>query len=314
VATPSALRLLPARAALREDGLHVALADIPLAELHDPFLQDTLRRVAPKLTLAHLPRPEETLEDHGSAPAGLIFHVARCGSTLVSQLLKLQPGLAVYSEPPAINELLVPPHAASRARLVGSLRAIGSQFSRHAGGPYVLKLSSWNTLFCDVMAEAFPQSPWALCLRDPLEVCVSLLARPPGWLRDPAGPFRAYLGATAAQANGGPSARNVAHAFASFCAAAQRLDPARGLLLRYEGLPRAVWEEALPRFHLSADDLTVERMRSASRNDAKAPRSQARPFTQDVERKRLAADAELRNEVEAIARPALDRLIGRMGG
>jgi hypothetical protein len=305
--------LLPARAALREEGLHVALADIPVAELHDAFLQDTLRRVVPELKLARLPSPEDSPEDPRTAPAGLIFHVARCGSTLVSQLLKLQPGLAVYSEPPAINELLVPPHAASRARLVGSLRAIASQFSGHAGGPYVLKLSSWNVLFCDVIAEAFPLSPWALCLRDPLEVCVSLQARPPAWLRDATGPLWPYIGA-ADRTEVGPSARNVAQTFASFCAAAHRLDPVRGLLLRYEDLPQAVWEDALPRFQMSADDRTVARMRAASRNDAKAPLGQAKPFTDDVEHKRLAAGTELREQVEAIARPALDRLIRRMAG
>jgi hypothetical protein len=313
VTASSEHRLLPARAALREEGLHVALADVPLAELHDPFLQDTLRRVAPELSLVHLPHPEESPEDRGSAPAGLIFHVARCGSTLVSQLLKLQPGLAVYSEPPAINELLVPPQAASRARLVGSLRAIASRFSSHAGGPYVLKLSSWNVLFGDVIAEAFPQSPWVLCLRDPLEVCVSLQARTPAWLKDAASPLRPFMG-DADRTTGWPSSKDVARAFASFCAAAERLDETRGSLLRYEGLPQAVWEDVLPRFHLSADSRTVERMRSASHNDAKAPLGQVRPFAEDVQHKRLAASAELRADVEAIARPALDRLVRRMGG
>ncbi|MGM9491293.1 hypothetical protein [Ideonella sp. YS5] len=307
----SALHPLPARATLRQDGLHVGLADIPPGEMRDPFLQDTLRRVAAELTLTHCPRPEETPADTGAAPAGLIFHVGRCGSTLASQLLKLQPGLAVYSEPPAINELLVAAQGASRARLVGALRTMAQLFSRHAAGPYVVKLSSWNVLFCDVLTEAFPSSPWALCLRDPLEVCVSLEARPPGWLREPAGALRPFLG-VAEGTQGGPTARNVVHAFASFCAAAERLEPSRGLLLHYEGLPEAVWQQLLPRLQMRADECTEERMRSASRQDAKAPVGQARPFAVDGERKRLAASAELRRGVEAIARPAMQRLIERM--
>jgi len=300
---------LPARAALREDGLHVALAGIAPAELHDPFLQDTLRRIPTQLTLLHVPSPQASPAQAGSAPAGLIYHVSRCGSTLTSQLLKLQPGLAVYSEPPALNELLAPPHPASRARLVGSLRALGHLFSKHAGGPYVLKLSSWNLLFCDALAEAFPQTPWALCLRDPIEVCVSLAARPPGWFKNPSGPLQPYLGA-----GGDGKPASAARVFASFCAAAERLDASQGLLLHYDRLPDAVWEQALARFGMQAEPLIVERMRAASRHDAKAPVGQPRPFTQDAALKRQAAPAELRGEVEALARPALDRLIRRMGG
>ena len=46
----------------------------------------------------------------GTPPAGIVFHVARCGSTLVSQLLKQHLGHVVYAEPLPINEILLPPH------------------------------------------------------------------------------------------------------------------------------------------------------------------------------------------------------------
>jgi hypothetical protein len=302
---------LPARAALREAGLHVALANIAPTELHDPFLQDTLKRIPSDLTLAHVPTPERVEADAGTAPSGLIFHVARCGSTLVSQLLKLQPGLTVYSEPPAFNELLAPGHPASRAALVGSLREVAALFSRHAGGAYVIKLSSWNVLFCDVLAEAFPCSPWALCLRDPVEVCVSLQSRPPGWLKAPTSPLRPYLGLRDGTANPTPSS-SVAHAFASFCDAAQRLDPTRGTLVHYEDLPSATWKAVLPQFGMQVDESVIERMQAASRVDAKAPVGQSTPFARDTDRKQMAASAELRGDVETIARPAWLRLLRRM--
>ena len=70
-----------------------------------------------------------------TAPAGIIFHVARCGSTLISQSLKQLGTLAVYAEPQPVNEILVPPHQWPRADMVAAIRALGSAFARHAGGP-----------------------------------------------------------------------------------------------------------------------------------------------------------------------------------
>jgi hypothetical protein len=127
----------------------------------------------------------------GTGPAGIVFHVARCGSTLVSQLLKQHVGLVVYAEPLPVNEILLPPAKWPRAEIVAALRSLGAAFERHARKPWVLKLTSWNTLFCDLVAEAFPSSPWVLCLRDPLEIAVSLLRQPAGWIWDEAGPGRA---------------------------------------------------------------------------------------------------------------------------
>ena len=302
--------LLPARASLGVTGLHVALADIRPGELSDPFLQDTLRRLPRNLQLAHVPHPEVAPANAGAAPAGLIFPVARCGSTLVSQLLKLQPRISVYSEPPAINELLAPPLQGDRARLVGALREVAAMFSKHAEGPYVIKLSSWNVLFGDMLAEAFPDTPWALCLRDPIEVCVSLLARPPGWLKETS-PLRNHLGPLEGAA-GLSAEQRVAHAYASFCTAARRLSPSLGSLVDYEELPDAIWRIVLPRFGIQADDRTIERMQAASRIDAKAPFGQAKAFEHDAARKRSSATAAVRAEVEAIARPALDRLLAHM--
>ena len=131
----------------------------------------------------HVARDSVGWAPRDTAPVGIIFHVARCGSTLLSQSLKRLDGLVVYAEPQPVNEILAPPHKWPRADLVAALRTLGAAFARHARGPYVLKLSSWNTLYCDIVAEAFPETPWVLSLRDPVEVGVSLLASPPGWFQ-----------------------------------------------------------------------------------------------------------------------------------
>ncbi len=174
---------LPIRAALRPDGLLVALRDIKPHELRDAFMQETVARLSGADQLLQVSRADLLKPVTGPQPAGLVFHVARCGSTLVSQTLKQFDGVTVYAEPLPFNEVLLPPHAGSRAEMVGALRALGAALARHAGGPFIIKFSSWNTLFCDLLVEAFPATPWALCLRNPAEVAVSLLRETPGWLR-----------------------------------------------------------------------------------------------------------------------------------
>ena len=161
---------LPVRASLQPTGLYLELRDIGPEQLHDPFMQETTQRVPARQSVIQILKEDLGKASPSSAPAGLIFHVGRCGSTLASQLLKHHERVVVYSESIALNEILVPPRKWDRAELVGALRSLGGLLAQHARKPYVLKLSSWNTLNCDIVRDAFPSTPWALCIRDPLEV------------------------------------------------------------------------------------------------------------------------------------------------
>ena len=305
---------LPARAALRPEGLYLDLRDVGLEQLRDPFLQQTVQRVPSRSTVVQVRRQDLGLVPPGSAPAGIVYHVGRCGSTLVSQLLRQHEKLVVYSEPLAVNDVLVPPQQWSRAELVGALRTLGACFAGHAGKPWVVKLSSWNTLYCDLVAEAFPASPWVLCVRDPLEVCVSLLERRPGWLRDAGEPSHRF----APVVDPGRSARTaeeyLPRLIAAYCRAVGRLDPLRGALVDYETLPEAVWSRVAPAFGLAIDDAARERMSIASRADAKAPVGSPKVFEPDRARKQSAASLALREAVDAIARPELARLVAAFAG
>lgn len=299
---------LPVRAALHPDGLYLALRQIRAEELQDAFMQETVARVPAAEKIVQVAMGDLGKAAAGSAPAGVVFHVARCGSTLISQLLKQQGECVVYAEPLPVNEILVPPHRRPRHELASALRSLADAFARHAGRPWVLKLSSWNTLFCDVVAEAFPDTPWILSLRDPVEVGVSLLGRPPGWLGDRAGttsPFPAIIDPEHASAS---REEYVARLYGAFCDAACRLDPARGRLVRYETLPAAAWEIVAPHFGLPLDERQLQRMAAAARLDAKAPVGQAVGFVRDTATKQAAASAILRQAIDAFARPPLERL------
>jgi hypothetical protein len=296
---------LPARAVLQPAGLYLELRDIAPSELIEPFMQETVDRLQAPRSLLEITAASMVQVSAASAPAGIVFHVARCGSTLVSQLLKQQGGAVVYAEPLPFNELLRLAPQTDPTVLIAALRSLGAAFARHAGRPYVLKLSSWNTLYGDLVATAFPRTPWALCVRDPVEVCVSLLRQRPGWLREPPLFPRVH---DATGATPGPE-RLVADHFAAFCDAAERLPVERGLLLRYESLPDAIWARLGPHFNLTIDDEARARMAAAARDHSKSPPGRPSVFTADSERKRAEASPELLTEVERVARPAYARLL-----
>ena len=292
---------LPTRAALHPAGLYLALRQIAPEELRDAFMQETVTRVPANERLVQIGREDIGKAAAGTAPAGLILHVARCGSTLISQLLKQSDQFVVYAEALPVNEILLPPHKWARSELVAALRSLGDAFARHAQKPYVLKFSSWNTLFCDIVAEAFPDSPWILSIRDPVEVGVSLLAQTPGWLKDPAGPA-SHLGKNSLE-------EYVARLYGAFCEAAGRLDAKRGRLVPYDALPAAVWEIVAPHFSLAMDSELQDRMAKAASVNSKSPVGKAQAFAGDAAAKQAAATAELRQAVDSFARPQLERFM-----
>ena len=273
---------LPVRAALHPTGMYIALRTIGPENLQDAFMQETITRVGANETIVHVARDDLGRVAHGTAPAGIIFHVARCGSTLISQSLRKLDDLVVYAEPQPINEILAPPHRWPRADLVAALRSLGEAFARHAGRRYVLKLSSWNTLFCDIVSEAFPETNWVLSLRDPIEVAVSLQRQPPGWLSGNSETSERLIEVMAGAEHPRSSDERVARAYGAFCAAAARLNPGRGRLVHYETLPAAVWDTVAPHFSLAVDLRRREEIALASRMNAKAPLGSGREFAPDA--------------------------------
>jgi hypothetical protein len=179
----------------------------------------------------------------------------------------------------------------------------------------VIKCSSWNTLYCDLLCEAFPVTPWVLCLRDPLEVAVSLVNDRPGWLA--AGSAAERLFATEVGACDQSTAPTfellAARLLAAFAAAAARLDAQRGLVIDYPQLPGKAWERIVPHFGLQADGAALARMSAATTRHAKAPLGKEVAFAPDSARKRAEATPALTQAIDDFARPGWAALAARAG-
>lgn len=226
----------------------------------------------------------------GIAPTGFVFHVSRCGSTLLAHLLRQIPDALVLSEPGPVDALIRANAAApriGRARRVYLLRAMVSALGqrRSSGqGRLFIKFDAWNLLHLDLIREAFPETPWVLLYRDPLEVLVSAVAQrgvhtqphmmPPG------------LFGLEAEAGQAPAEQYCARVLAAlYRAGLEGHDPARSILLNYAELPEAASARVLPHFGVEPDPETLSHLRGTAGFNPK----QGTIFVPDVDRKQFGA-------------------------
>lgn len=133
------------------------------------------------------------LKSSDRRPAGFIFHIGRCGSTLLSNCLMLADSTVVIAEPSPVSALLTPlSHAGwpiegqdwsqlRRALLCGAInRYLGFKPKSNV----VIKFTSWNLVYAEIMKSLWPRTPYIIVVRDPCEVVVSLLKDPTNWIRE----------------------------------------------------------------------------------------------------------------------------------
>ncbi|MDR3481294.1 MAG: hypothetical protein P4L91_11355 [Burkholderiaceae bacterium] len=110
------------------------------------------------------------------APAAFIFHVSRCGSTLLAQLLGLSRQNVVLSEVPLLDQILrlsvsdsgIAP-ASVEALMSASLRLLARQRNVDEARLFV-KLDSWHVAFAPLIRKLYPATPFVLLYRAPDEV------------------------------------------------------------------------------------------------------------------------------------------------
>jgi hypothetical protein len=236
--------------------------------------------------------------------SGLIFHMSRCGSTLMSQMLAALPRNVVLSEPTPIDQVLRTPSRLPglsddqiAVLLRGMTAALGRRRTAQERDLFV-KLEGWHILLLPLIRRAFPDVPWVFLYRDPLEVLASLSQlRPRPML--PGGIDATLLGVDAATALAMSPDAYSALVLRRVCEAAiAHAADGGGLLIEYRELPGAACAALLDHFGLRYDAEELACMRETARFDAKAPR---RLHVDDSEAKRHGAGEEIRNLAAGLA-------------
>lgn len=275
----------------------------PFAE---PFFDQTLQRLRllPQNRPGNRPRtPVDALVAHAAAaaPTAFIFHVSRCGSTLLCQMLAALARNTVISEARLIDEILRAARQRSEVtdeqRIAWLRGAIGALAPRASGRQMFVKLDCWHVFDVPLLHAAFPEVPKLFLFRDPVEVVVSLLRRPsltllPGTL-PPRAPREALLyGEDAAL----PWEERTAAVIGALLKAAwehrERLTP-----VAYAELPRFAWE-AMP--GTRPDAAEQAQMQRAAEFNSKFP---SEPFRPDSAEKQREASAAVRAAVARFATP-----------
>ena len=123
-------------------------------------------------------------------PAGLIFHVSRCGSTVLGNALRRCQDTIVLSEcDPVLFAIGPHPGAPEPHKLQiqpDLLRSIVSLYSYNSPGPHhnvVLRLHPANLLRIAAVRQVWPDVPCVIVIREPIEIMVSMITEPAGFMR-----------------------------------------------------------------------------------------------------------------------------------
>ena len=108
-------------------------------------------------------------------PTAFIFHVSRCGSTLLSQLLSLDPGNIVLSEVPFFDELLRAQHKKPNTNVTNLSRSLKAAVKfygskKNEQTQLFIKTDSWHIFFHQALRAMYPGVPFFLLYRRPDEV------------------------------------------------------------------------------------------------------------------------------------------------
>jgi hypothetical protein len=302
-----------------DDGWTVEWCRMREERFSDPFFADTIGR-ALRRPFNQAFRRRTRLEALGEAlgganavrPAGLIFHMSRCGSTLVAQMLAALPGSVVVSEAEPVGDVLGARHRdpavtdewrAERLRWI--VTALGNSVS---GDPrrFVLKMDSWHVLDLPVIRRAFPGVPSIMVYRDPVEVLVSH-ERTPGWMMVPIHAEK-LLGLTVDEAVTLPHEDYRARILEGFLRAMLGDDDPACRLVNYAELPGAALEQIPPWFGIDLGIHDRQVIAEAAGRDAKHPYQEHTP---DSKEKQCRASAAIRAAAAARLLPVYQALEAR---
>ena len=226
------------------------------------------------------------------APSGFVYHLSRCGSTLIGRALGSLPGVRLLSEPAPLDHLVraLEHHSNDEQRdaVRWMLSALSPQYSPE-DRQLVVKLDAWHIHLFPLLRRAFPTVPWIFVSRDPVEVMASHKrqrgaqmirgALPRHVVRVPEGDLSPL--------------EYGAHALNSMLESALRYHDDGGLLVDYSELPGAITERIAPHFGIAPGDVSASVLGTHAKNPVL-------PFTADTNVKQAVLSHEARHDIERV--------------
>jgi hypothetical protein len=244
-------------------------------------------------------------------PSGFIFHLSRCGSTLVSQMLAALAQNIVISEPPPIDLILranLKNPEISDERRIRWLQWIIGAFGRKRNADekyYFIKFDSWNTFDLALIERAFPDVPWIFLYRNPIEIIASHMKQRgaqmiPGVVKE------ILPNLDSSEILQMPPEEYCARILGRVCESAlNRLPNRNALLVNYTQLPGAVTSIILEHFRVAYTPEDIEQMKNAAQFNAKTPQMD---FVPDSEIKQKQASDAAHAAAEKWVNPLYEKL------
>jgi hypothetical protein len=273
--------------------------DLTGRDMQEPFFEQTVqeaRLAGARVVRTHLDALQGA---RGLRPSGFLFHVSRCGSTLLMNMLKQSPRVTAVSEPAILYHVLATTwreqSSYSAALLAGAVSALGQ---KRTGGEefYVLKLTSEACLVLPRILAVFPDVPKVFLYRDPLEVLVANMENPAqSWIY--MDPFVGISRTELTEVN--TPLENCAIALSRKYENALNHAASFARLVNYSELSEEVFRDLLGVFGIRVSEAEIGQMMSEKNRNAK---NRGRAFSPDGSAKATKASSKVR--------AAADRYLG----
>ena len=300
---------IPVRCYWQEKQAFVDWGFLGKERLTEPFFDDSIakRFWQPFNLLFRHQTPIEFLDElnnssSGLKPTGFIFHLSRCGSTLISQMLAALEQNVVISEASPIDFVLRASKLPEELRvkwLRNIINALGQKRNPFEKN-FFIKFDSWNTSELDLIKRAFPEVPWIFLYRKPVEIIVSHIKQRgaqmvPGLLGEiiPELSFNKSLQISTEE--------YCARVLGEICKnPLESLKNGEGLAVNYSELPDAMNDKIMKHFNISLNRNDLEKMSATAKFNAKSPQIN---FTDDSETKKREAGAAAVQAAEKFVNP-----------
>ncbi len=237
--------------------------------------------IKPKTRLNHL--LELAHEVAASKPSGFIFHLSRCGSTLVSRSIATSESCRVIAESGLLTAVLQDQQLDQQQRNSALTLMLALQGKLRGKEQHlVVKWNAWDLCFLQQITQLYPRTPLVFLTRQPLDVLASH-QKSAGWHMVPLDKQLSLFGLPLAQCAGDllHYQQQVLQQLMQWILNCAELELA--LVIDYQQLPQAVEAQILPFFGLFFSSAETQMMKQSQQQYSKNPQQLFQPDSWKLE-------------------------------